>query len=388
MLPIRLLLLVTQSDNGGAQKYVYSLATGLPRDRYDVTVACGGNGPLIDKLQRKAIRVVRIPALTPDMVPSIKDLLAFEEIFSFLRQSSFHIVHTNSTKAGFLGRVAAKIAGVPIIVFTAHGFVLNERLSLIWRLLFAGVEFSAGRISDVIITVSEKDRETGLKYRIAPPEKIITIYNGIDVGDLGRTWNENNKREQLGLKDSGILVGTVANLYRTKGLPYLLYAARIVADEYPDIHFIIIGDGNERAELLELSRKLKLDQTVLLLGQRNDVPEILPLLDIFVLPSIKEGLPFALLEAMAIGKPVVATTVGGILEIISSGKNGILVPPGNPQALARAITDLILDPGTASRIGVAGRETILQNFTMARMIRQTRDIYEELVRQKLGCGKG
>jgi glycosyltransferase involved in cell wall biosynthesis/O-antigen ligase len=379
----RLLLLITQSEFGGAQKYVYYLATSLPKDRYEVSVACGTGGLLIPKLQEAGIEVSSIPSLVREFNP-IRDFLAFLDLLWLIHCKRPHIVHTNSTKAGLLGRLAASLADVPIIVFTAHGFVLNEPMGILGRSLFTVIERVGGMLSGNIIAVSEADRCTAIQHGVISPDRIVTIHNGLDIESLSSPNPSAiaQKRVELGLFDSHQVIGVVANFYATKGLPYFLQAAAHVREAFPEARFTLVGDGERRCDLEALASELNLDSSVLFLGQRNDVPELLPLFDVFVLPSVKEGLPFALLEAMAAARPIVATTVGGVPEMITDGETGLLVPPQDPDALAKAIIALLTDRDKAQRMGLAARERVLAHFTLERMLEETEQLYQQLLARK------
>jgi glycosyltransferase involved in cell wall biosynthesis len=379
----KILFLITQSEFGGAQKYVYYLATRLPKERHDVTVACGIGGLLIPKLREAGIEVIPVPNLVREISP-IRDPLAFLGLIRLIRCKRPHIVHTNSTKAGFLGRLAAKLAGVPVIVFTAHGFVLNEPMGILGRSLFTVIERIAGMLSDAIIAVSETDRLTAIQHGVVGPGRIVTICNGLDIESLGSPSPSAiaQKRAELGLPDSHQAIGVVANFYVTKGLPYFLAAAARVKAAFPEAKFALVGDGERRRELEALANELNLDSSILFLGQRNDVPELLPLFDVFVLPSVKEGLPFALLEAMAAARPIVASSVGGIPEAITNGETGLLVPPRDPEALARAIVTLLSDRNRAQQMGLAARERVLAHFTLERMLKETEQLYQQLLARK------
>lgn len=380
----KVLLTITQSEFGGAQKYVYHLATGLPKDRYDITVACGPGGLLIPKLQEAGVQVALIPHLVRDLISPWSDLLAFFEILRLIQERRFHIVHTVSTKAGLLGRLAAKLTGVPVILLTAQGFVLNEPMNILGKALFIIVERVGGVVSDAIIAVSEVDRLTGIKYGVISSAKIVTIHNGLDAQPFESPSPSTiaNKREEVGLSSSRKVIGIVANFYVTKGLRYFIQAAARVREVFPEARFVIVGDGERRRELEVLTAQLSLNSSVLFLGQRNDVPELLPLFDVFVLSSVKEGFPFALLEAMAAARPIVATTVGGIPEVIKDGESGLLVPPRDPEALAQAIVTLLSDGDKAQRMGLAARERVLTHFTLERMLSETEQLYQQLLVKK------
>ena len=378
---IKLLQIITQSEFGGAQKYVYYLATCLPKDRYEVAVACGTGGLLIPKLRQAGIEVIPIPNLVgrPEIDP-VRDSLAFLDLLRLIHRRRPHIVHTNSTKAGFWGRLAAKLAGVPVIIFTAHGFFLYEPFwTKSMRFFYTLIERLGGICSDIVIAVSEADKLKMVKHKIVRPDKLVVVHNGLQVNPVDEVPTD------LGLFDGDRIVGTVANFYPIKGLQFFIRAAERVKDVFPGTKFVVVGDGLLRPELERLTAELGLDSCVLFLGQRDDVPQILPLFDVFVLPSVKEGLPYALLEAMAAAKPVVATAVGGVPEVVVDGQTGLLVPPRDPEALAQAIITLLRNPGRARAMGEAGRQRVLEHFTVERMVAETERVYQALLVRKGLC---
>lgn len=380
----KVLYLVTQSEFGGAQKYVYSLATSLSRESYEIFVGCGPGGELIPRLQQADIKVFPIPNLEKERFTPMKDLSAVRSLCRLIRQVNPTIVHANSTKAGFWGRVAARLAGVPVIIFTAHGFILNEPMGLAEWLLFWAIEFTGASVGDAIITVSEFDRRTALHYLIFP-SSILTIWNGIEIDSFQNTptlSSVKTPKSSLGLPLHDRTVGTVANFYENKGLQYFVQAAARVRRVFPEANFIIIGDGRERPALENLSAQLDLKNSIHFLGRQNDVLQWMPFFDVFVLSSLKEGMPFSLLEAMSTARPVVATAVGGIPEVVMDGKTGILVPPRNPDAIANAIVSLLENPMRARKMGEAGRKRVLECFTLEKMVRETDALYQALLLKK------
>ena len=381
----KVLFFITQSEFGGAQKYVYYLATCLPKDRYEVSVACGTGGLLMPKLREAGIEVIPIPNLVREINP-IRDSLAFLDLLRLIRHKRPHIVHTNSTKAGFLGRLAAKLIGVPVIIFTAHGFFLYEPFwTRTTRLFYILVERLGGIFSDVVIAVSEADKQKMIQYEVIQPNKLVVIHNGLKINTFAKDFTSVIKKNNLGLSNNSKIIGTVANFYPIKGLQFFIKAAEQVKRTFPEGEFVIAGDGQQRPELERLTAELGLDSCVLFLGQRDDVPQILPLFDVFVLPSVKEGLPYALLEAMAAAKPVVATAVGGVPEVVVDGQTGLLVPPRDPEALAQAIITLLRNPGRARAMGEAGRKRVLEHFTVERMVAETERVYQALLVRKGLC---
>lgn len=377
----KLLLLITQAEMGGAQKYVYLLATHLARRAYDVTVASGGEGWLTRSLEAAGVRVVVLPDLVRE-IDLRRDGRALAQIRRLISRDKFDIVHCNSSKAGILGRMAARLAGAPVVVFTAHGFVFNEPMSPARRLVYTWLERLGVWLSDSVIAVSEADRESALSTRVASGERITVIHNGID-SDLMPPVAGPTIREELGLEPSAPLIVNIANLYPTKGHSYLVRAFGQVVKEHPGAHCAIIGDGSLRPDLESQIRGSELSSSVHLMAARDEAGRCLakePAL--FVLSSIKEGCPFALLEAMSAACPIIATRVGGIPELIDHEETGLLVPAADPDAMARAISDLLNDPQRARKLGAAARERAHNTFSLDRMIDQTEELYRRLLSGK------
>lgn len=375
--PPRVLLLITQSDLGGAQRYVLMLAEALQHHGYHPVVGCGEGGELIDALDQRGVERRIFPALVREIRPG-RDLRALFELVAYMRAERFALVHCNSTKAGFIGRIAARIARVPAVFYTVHGCVLNEPMSRLNFLLYWFLEWSAGLLTTQFIAVSQRDRATLRRYHLAPDRKIAVIPNGIDPGPppwATRARQRAEAREMLGLPPDAIVIGTIANFYQTKALDVLLHATALVADEQPALRLVIVGDGPERPLVERLISELSLHERVTLTGQVVDGRQLLPGFDQFVLASRKEGMPLALLEAMAAGLPVIVTSVGGMPEVVNYGHAGLIIPPEDPEELAAAILDLIASPDLAETLGREARERVESTFTEQRMTDQTIALY-------------
>ncbi len=370
----RILMLITLSDWGGAQGHVLALARGL-RHLYDVTVACGPGGPLVARLHQEGIRVVEIQGLTRAPSP-LTDLTTLVWLSRWMRRERFALVHCHSTKAGLLGRVAARIAGTPAVLFTAHGWPFaGSWWPPIIRALLALAERAAARFTTTIICVSRHDRETALQAGIGPSGRLEVIPNGIAPDPwLPDPWladavpDQGNKR--AGEPCTAVMVGR----FKAPKDPVTLVNAwaRVGASH----RLLLVGDGPMRPEVEALILKQGLDGRVAVLGARDDVPVLLRAADIFVLSSRWEGMPLAVIEAMMSGLPVVATDVGGVSEAVVHGETGFLVPMGDPDALALALDRLLADPALRRRMGEAGRRRALEHFTEERMLAETAALYE------------
>ena len=370
------MLLVTQSKWGGAQRYVFDLATNLTQD-FEVTVGCGGGGELVDKIRDLKLKIIVFDNLVREINP-IKDFICFWQLYNFIRKEKFDIVHTNSSKAEILGNLAAKLAGVKKILFTAHGYVFNEPMSDLKRKIYIRLERFANKFTSKTICVSEFDRQGAIKNKIAPEDKFVVINNGIadaiitnDQAPITKQIQNSNNQIQ-----NKVLIGTVANLYKTKGLEYLIEAARILNQEFDNLEFVVIGSGPEKDNLTKLISDSQFPvSNFQFLGFKENAVQYLKNFDIFVLPSVKEGFPYTILEAMSAGLPIVATKVGGIPEIITPDENGLLCEPKNAEELAYNLKKLILNPGLWQKIGENNKIKVAKEFSLNQMLDKTIIIY-------------
>ncbi len=370
-------LTVTLSEWGGAQAYVYQLAHAA-RARYEVTVLCGPAGPLVERLRADGVSVVEIPALRRHPHP-LRDLEALRHLTRFLSGARVDLLHANSTKAGFLSRLAARRARIPVVVFTAHGWAFTEGRARLVRWLLAKVERLAAAMTTMVICVSNHDRDLAVGLRVAHPERLMVIHNGIDptafapaagFADGGRARLRRVLR--LGIEPAVVMVGRLA----PPKDPFTLLEA---LDGLPVGRIVIAGDGPLRPRVEATARRVGLADRVTLLGFHDDIPALLRACDIFALPSHWEGLPLAVIEAMMAGLPVVATSVGGLSELVEHGVTGLLVPAGDVRALREALAGLLADEGLRSRMGHAGQRRALEHFTAERMVRDTLEVYERLM---------
>jgi glycosyltransferase involved in cell wall biosynthesis len=332
------------------------------------------------------VRVIEIPTLVRPPRP-LADLTTLWVLTRWIRRERFSIVHCHSTKAGLLGRFAARIAGVPGIVFTVHGWPFTGWWHPFIRVTVAPAERVAAWLSTAIICVCEYDRARALSMGIAGPEKVHVIHNGVAPERWFPAPRSAQPAPPAGIQAShrhdgqapvngARRVVSVGRLTAQKDLVTLLQAWRHVDGPH---RLALVGDGPSRPDLEQMIEHAGLAGRVDLLGARDDVPAILREADLFVLSSRWEGLPLAVIEAMMSGLPVVATAVGGVPEEVVEGETGLLVPPGDPQALARALSQLLNDEGLRRRAGAAGQRRALEYFTEARMVRQTAEVYEHVL---------
>jgi glycosyltransferase involved in cell wall biosynthesis len=371
--PIRVLFIIGSLPIGGAENQVVTLASTINGDRYNVRVCClRSEGVLANILKSNGIPVVSLN-LRLRSLP-----IAVYKLYKLTKTIKPQIVHTHLTEADLWGRLVAKLAGVLVIITTIHGRYYWRKPKL--RLF---IDQLINHITDKVITVTDEIRQSYIKLHRISIQKIITIPNTVDIDRFGVQSSRNELRNQLGVKDCEHLIGTVARLEQVKRLDQFLEAARAVCDVVSNVKFIIVGDGPLREELESQAWQLNLvPQFVSFLGSRKDIPDLLSAMDYFVLSSESEGLPVALLEAMAASKPIIASRVGGIPEVIQDGYNGLLVSAHDPTGLAKAILRLIEDPGMCEAIGGEAYRTAVKRFSTEVVGQQITAIYASLLKKK------
>lgn len=366
----KVLFLITKSNWGGAQRYVYDLATNLPRDQFEPVVAAGGNGLLMEKLRAAGVRTVSLP-LERD-VSVMRDIRGFQEIRRLILAERPDILHLNSSKAGTLGSLAGRLARIPRIIFTAHGWAFNNpRASLAGRILASFLHAVTILLAHTTIAVSEAVRtQIGFPFR----HRMQLIRAGI-----ANTGNAPFTREDLcsraDLINSDCIIGAIAELHPVKGLDDLIESARILRTSHPSATTVIFGSGEMEDELRARITSMGLVDRVILCGFDENAAQYLPAFDIFVQPSRSEALGYAVLEAGLAARAVVATRVGGIPEIVESGVSGILVPPHDANTLAGAIGKLCAETELRTRYGGALHERVRTEFSFNEMLEKTLALY-------------
>ena len=375
MRKIKLCLFTTDSKIGGTEKMILSLAKGLDKEKYEVTVCTLlGRGPLIEEAKKSGVRAVSLN------MKGKWDISVIPRFFSFLRKHRIDILHTYLYHANILGRILGRLAGVPIIISSQrttefYGQKKSDRWRRGYRIF---LDKWTSRFCCLIISNSEAGRRFLIEEGI-DPAKIITIHNGVDLDQFTVRIAPGEKKRRYGLRQDSMLVGIIANLTEVKGHKYFLQAAREVLKSIPQAEFLIVGDGPLREDLGGLSKNLGISAGVNFMGFRQDIPEILSILNVFVLSSLWEGFPVSILEAMAAGKPVIASKVGGIPEAVIDEKTGILVPPEDEKALAGAIEFLLNKGKIASEMGMAGRRRAEEHFSLQRMTGEIEAAYEKFL---------
>ncbi len=354
---------------------------GQSRDGFDVELACADGGALIDQVEQAGMRVRKLRHMVWPVHPW-HDPLAVLELALLIRRKKYTIVHTHNSKAGFIGRLAARLARAPIVVHTVHGFSFHGNESPFKQTLYRTLERVASGWCDVLIVISQPLIDWALAERIAPASKMVKIYSGIDVERFRAPVDVGQVRASLGLSKDDFVVGEVAKLWPGKGHGILLRAAAMLRGRAPNLKVLLVGDGELRSQLERDVQALHLQERVVFAGFREDVPAITRSLDVAVLPSLFEGMGRAVIEAQAAGCAVIGTRVGGIPDLIRDGDNGLLIEPGSAEALATAIDRLYKNPDYRRQLGDAAARGVDDRFSEETMVRETIAVYQRLLRHR------
>lgn len=375
---------ITRLDWGGSPDIVRTLVSRLDPALYDITLISGPTAhptrKTRDFLNSFKGKYEEVGTLGRNVDP-VKDLAALFSLYSIFRKGRFDIVHTHTAKAGFLGRIAARMAGCRAVVHTPHGHNLYGYFDPEITEYIKRAERFAGRFCDRIIALTELEKKDMVKCGLAPKDKIDVIYQGLELEGYRRNLLRGEEtRRSLNIPQGAMVVGMAGRLEPVKGPDIFIEAAAMVFAEYPGAFFLIAGDGNMRRILEERIEATGIKKNIRLLGWREDIPEILSALDIFVLPSLNEAVGMALVEAQAAGVASIASRVGGVPEVVSDGRTGILVEPENPCELAEAIKGLLSDDEKRRRLAAAGWEFVSGKFRAEDMARKVSELYVSLVK--------
>lgn len=368
---INVLQLMTDSKIGGAERVVLQLSKGLDINRFTVSICClAERGPIFDEAEEAGIKIYSLG------IKNRWDFLKILRLVKILKKLNIHILHAHLFHANILSRIIGKISNVPIIISTEHIMGMESSLRILVNRLTSTFVTKYIVVSEAVGGFLNKN----VKIR---PCKISTVLNGIEYNNFKISLIAQEKlKEQFGLTTSQEVIGTIARLHRQKGHIYLLHAITKVVKVFPNAKFLVVGDGPLKYKLEELAHKLGIGNNVIFTGNQKDISTILSLINIFVLPSLWEGLPITILEAMAMKKPVVVTNVSGNPEVVIDNITGILVPPKEPTLLAEAILRLLRDKGLSLKLGEAGYQRGKEKFSKEQMIAKTAMIYDELLKEK------
>ena len=388
----KIIHIITRMDMGGSAQNTLQTCIGLAH-KYNTILVCGPTHESemsaaerkqvykqVEEAKGRGIRFVIVPSLIRAIQP-IADVTALHTIYRLLKYEKPEIVHTHTSKAGLLGRWGAKIAGVPHVVHTPHGHVFHGHFSGLLSYAFRILEKITSLITEKIIALTNGERKDYLRYAVAKEKQLDTIHSGVDIQRfMNNVQNDGAEKTKdgLGLDKGTIVVGTVGWLLPIKGPMHLFNALKLVWQKFPNVNLVYVGQGEEGTRIRHEADRLGFTNRIHFLGWRDDVENLLPLLNIFVLPSLNEGMGRVIVEAMAAGLPVVASDTGGIPDLVVHGKTGFLFPPGDERALADSIVRLIEDPDLAKRMGDAGRERC-HRFSLQSMLDKLDRLYQEVL---------
>lgn len=386
---IRVIHVITRFDKGGSAENTCLTAMGLDPELYEVRLVVGASeesdmGPdeqacveeNLARLRARGVKILTLAELVRRVSP-VNDLTALFALWRLFRRERPRIVHTHTSKAGIVGRLAAWLAGVPVIIHTPHGHVFWGYFGPAKTRFFVLLEKLSALVTDRLVMLTEQERIDHLRVGIAPAETFATIHSGVDLAPFTAAKAARNEaRRSLGIPEGAFAVGTVGRLTAIKGPGVLMAAARTVIERSPQSVFVFLGAGEMLEALQAQAAALGIEGHVRFAGWRPDVARMMSALDCFAFPSINEGMGKALVEAMALGKPVVASRVGGIVDLVDDGVSGFLVPPADPQALADRILFLLENPETARRMAARAAGTA-GDYSAAAMVRKIEALYAE-----------
>ena len=378
---MRVLHVISAARPGdGITEVVKNIASSIDRGEFEISLcSLQGRGDGATDFERIGCRVFALNAKSSTSPKYVfQNIYTVWQLARLIRAERFDVIHTHELFSGTLGRIAGWLAGAPVIILSLHNtdFWKRRHHILIDRLL--------SRVTHKIVANSEAVKQFTTEHERIPPEKFVVIHNGIDISRFGREKDGDQFRQEYGIKPLEIVVGTVGRLAEQKGQRYFIEAARIICDQRKEVKFVIVGGDtghpkeSVKEELYQQVKGLGLEDVVIFTGLRRDLPQIMAGFDIFVLPSLWEGFGLAVAEAMAAGKPVVASRIPAVSEVVEEGESGILVHPGDAEAIAKAVLELVDSPEKALAMGEVGRRRVEEIFSSKTMTKEYEALYCQL----------
>jgi len=371
MAKYKILCTLNQARVAGTEKHLLIILKNLNRDLFEPAVLCFSDGPLIQLLREQGIRAWSLPR------ERFLDYSTAKKTYRLIKENKFDLLHSH---CGQFACIIAKLAGVPYLIETRHGLYLNydqlDKVTFLRSLIIK----SKARFVDMTITVNKIDKKLLSEKFGAPENRIRDVANGLDLEEIKSLKITTAQiKDELQIAPGCNIVGTVARFTEQKGLQYFVEAAKLIKQQIPNCKFIIVGDGELKNSLIDLAQNIGVYQDIIFTGYRSDALSIMSAFDIFVLPSLWEGMPYTILEAMALKKPVVATHVFGNSEIVLNAKTGNLVPPRDSVAISKAVTTLLKNKQEAKKMGENGFHRIKTDFSGKKMTEKIEHTYLELL---------
>ena len=375
---IKILHVITHLPIGGAQDNTLYTVELLDKEKYDISLCCNLDGELVERAKKvEAVKLFDIPFLGREVSP-YRDIRAFLSLYKLFKEEDFTIIHTHSSKAGLLARLAAVLNKTPIVIHTIHGFAFNDFMNGLKKNFFIYLEKLLAKWTDVLITVSNLNKKKIIDLNIAHENKIKNIYSGIDLSLFTNKRNDDFRKE-LNLENDHLLLGSVGRLSNQKDPITMIEAFGIISKPFPNAHLALVGDGELKGKILEKIDQLKLNGRIHLTGNKNNPWSVYHSMDLFIMSSIYEGLGRSITEALSCGVPVVCTDVEGVPEIVRDNITGILVRPKDSNKLADAIIRTLNDMETAKKMAEEGRRFVNDNFDVNKMVNDIDSLYNTLL---------
>ena len=352
--------------------FLIALVDGMRAEGWSVTAVCS-DGPFVPALRAAGYAIETLP-IARGLNP-LRHAVSLWRLVRLFRRERFDVLHAHTPIAALLGRIAARITGVPMVVYTAHGFYFHDDMGAAPKAIFTWLEWLGGRITDLLFTQSEEDARTAIAKNFLPAARVLAIGNGVDINafDPARTQTRAAMRAAWGIPPDAVVIGMIGRMVAEKGYGEYLDAAKtVVAQGFP-VFFLAVGErlASDHAAGIDAqlsAAKAALGERLILTGLRGDIPELLAAMDVFTLPSYREGMPRTIIEAMLMAKPVVATNIRGSREEVVAGETGLLVPVRDAAALARAFIALIGNAGLRMRMGQSGRTRALALYDETKVV--------------------
>ena len=385
--PIKVLRVIARLNVGGPALHVAYLTAGLAERGYETTLVAGtlarGEESMAAVSEARGVRIETLPALHREIGP-LRDAQAILRLARLIKQERPTILHTHTAKAGAVGRIAALLAGrarPPIIVHTFHGHVLRGYFNPLTTLAFRTLERWLARVTTALVAVSPEVRDDLVRLRVAPASKFTVVRLGIELDERTSSGGDERAetRRQLGVGQEAFVVGWVGRMTAVKRTDDVVRALRGLVDRGVDAYLCLVGDGPDRDHLEQFAHELGVVKRCLFVGYQEDVARFYSAIDALLLPSVNEGTPVSVIEALAAQRPAVATRVGGTPDVIRDGVDGFLVEVGDADALSDRLAELAADPERRARMGADGRARVLGRYAVERLVDDIDRLYRELL---------